>query len=86
MKVTTYKCVDVVCECDVEIEDFVDELSSRVREADPQYLRRLLSAMDGITRILARIPDEVITAFPPEAREILAGRLAKEGARWDTVP
>lgn len=86
MKVTTYKTVDVECECDVEIEDFVNELESRVNEADSQYWRRLLPAMDAITRIMARIPDEVIKSFPQEAREILAGRLTHEGARWDTVP
>lgn len=82
MKVTTWKTVEVECECDVEIEDILIEFGERVDESQHDYWRRMMPAIDCITKILARVSYETIATVKPEVREIVRQRLSDQAARW----
>ena len=82
MKVTAWKTVEVECECDVEIDDMLSEFSQRVEESTADYWRRMLPAVDRMTRIMERIGDETIAAVKSEHKAIIKQRLTEQAARW----
>lgn len=82
MKVTAYKTVEVECEVDVEPEDIVREFGQRAGEASAKYFRRLIEAMDSMTRIMDGIGADVIAAMPERARTVIGERLEAQAARW----
>lgn len=84
MKVTMYKTVDVEAEVDVDIDDIIAEFSQRVGEADETYWRRTITALDSMTRIFAKLPDNVIAAFPKDAKNTLHDRLLTQAHRYCT--
>jgi hypothetical protein len=86
MKVTAYKTVECECECDVSMDDILQEFSARQDEAEETHWRRLIPAVDAMTRILANISDDVIAAMPVAARETLRERLATQASRYETKP
>lgn len=69
-------------EAEVDIDCILDEFSRRVGESEPTYFRRLGPVLDSITKILARVPDEVIAAIPSDARNEVQRRLNVESERW----
>ena len=82
MKVTTWKTVEVECECEVEMDDMLNEFSQRVEESSSEYWRRMLPAMDRMTRIIERISDETIAGVKSDHRVIIKTRLIEQAARW----
>lgn len=82
MKVTTWKTVEVECECDVEPDDILNEFAQRVDEATADYWRRMLPAVDLMTRIMSRVSDDVIAGVKPEHRSVIRQRLQDQAARW----
>lgn len=82
MKITAYKTVDVECECDVDNDAIVAEFSQRVGEADADYWRRAIPAIDCITRILLEVKPEVIAEVPESGRAIVAKRLMDAAKAW----
>ena len=82
MKVTAWKTVEVECECDVEINDMLSEFSQRVEESTADYWRRMLPAVDRMTRIMELIGDETIAAVKSEHKAIIKQRLTEQAARW----
>lgn len=84
IKVRTYKTVEIDCDVEVSIEDVLDEFGRRIDE-DPDK-RWLLSTLDWITRMLARVPGEAIEGLPAEGRTILCERLMTEAGRYDPAP
>lgn len=83
MKVTAYKTVDIETEVDVEMDDIIREFSQRQDEATETYWRRIIPALDAMTRIMASIPDSVIAVFPDAACETLCERLMNQASRYD---
>ena len=83
MRVTTWQTVEVQCECDVETDDIIAEFSQRQEEATETYWRRLIPALDSMTRIMASVTDETIAAMPFAACETLRERLATQAARYE---
>ncbi len=59
MKVNVYKTVDVECECDVSLDDCINEFFD-IAEKDKEMPRRLLLAVDAATKILDRITPEMV--------------------------
>ena len=86
MKVTAYKTVDVECECEVDSDAIVAEFSQRVGEASADYWRRIVPAIDCITRILGEVNPEVIDAIPAQGRAIVAKRLLDAAKQWEVQP
>jgi hypothetical protein len=82
MKVRTYKTIDIDVEVDVDLDAFLSELGTRCEEAAPDFTRQMLSGMDCLTRIAARVSDEVVAKFPADARRILAERFQAEATRY----
>lgn len=82
MKVTAWKTVEVECEVDVELEDMLNEFAQRVDESSQDYWRRMLPAMDRMTRIMERISDETIDAVKSEHRWVIKQRLQEQCERW----
>ena len=82
MKVTAWKTVEVECECDVEIEQVLQEFAQRVDESSKNYYRRLVPCIDWMTRMLAKIGDETIEAMPDSARIEVTKRLSAEAERY----
>ena len=89
MKVTAWKTIEVEVECEVETDAIIAEFSQRVGEADKDYWRRALPAIDCITRILGEVKAEVIAAVPENGRAVVVARLIAEVDRWkvkETTP
>ena len=82
MKVTTWQTVEVECECEVEMDDMLDEFSQRVDESSAEYWRRMLPAMNRMTRIMERISNEAIAGVKSDHRVIIKTRLIEQAARW----
>lgn len=82
MQVTAYKTVDIECEVEIDMDDILSEFSQRADESGDTYWRRLMSAMDTMTRIMAKISDETISAMPASSCNILCERLAIQAARY----
>jgi hypothetical protein len=80
--VRAWKTVEVECECDIGTEQIINEFSERVDESAPDYWRRLLPAIDCMTRALARISDDTIVAMSVVDREEVRKRLQCEAERW----
>ena len=83
MQVTAYKTVEIETEIEININDIIHEFSARRDEATETYWRRLVPALDAMTRIMANIPDEVIAAMPDAACETLCERLMNQAMRYD---
>ena len=86
MQVMAWKNVDIETEVTIEMDDIIAEFSQRQDEATETYWRRLIPALDSMTRIMASIPDEVIAAFPDAACEQLCERLMTQASRYDRAP
>ena len=86
MKVTAWHSLDVEFEADVSFDDVLTEFGKIVEGASSDRHAVLLGSLDWITRILARVPDDVIAAMPERAREILCERLCGEAGRYDPAP
>ncbi len=85
MIVTIWKNVEVEAEAEVSIDDMVREFGARKDEASADYYRRLIPAIDAMTRILSGIPDDVIHAIPEQARRVISERLRRDAERfWKT--
>ena len=82
MQVTVYQTVYVECVCDVHMDDIVAEFERRKDESTEHYWRRLIPALDAMTRIMAGVPDDVIAAIPLEANMILRLRFSAEVERY----
>ena len=82
MIVTAWKTVEVECECDVEVDDIISEFSQRQSESSETYWRRLIPAIDAMTRIMANITDETITSFPVDVRAKIHERLTNQAERY----
>ena len=86
MKVSFCENVDVEGVVDVDFDDVLSELSVELESADKdKALRRAVSVMDRLTRILAAISDETIAAMKPEHAAVIRDRLLTESARWPVV-
>ncbi len=83
MQVTVWKTVEVEAEATVEMDDIIAEFSQRQDEATETYWRRLIPALDSMTRIMASIPNGVIAAFPDSACNTLCERLTTQASRYD---
>lgn len=83
MQVTACKSVDIECEVEIDMDDILAEFSQRQDEATDTYWRRLVSAMDAMTRIMANVTDETIAAMPNAACETLCERLMNQASRYD---
>ncbi len=83
MKVTAYKTVDIEAEVEIDMDDIIQEFSMRQDEATETYWRRLVPALDAMTRIMANIQDEVIAAMPNAACQTLCERLTKQACRYE---
>ena len=79
MKVRAYKTIDVDFEADIDIDDVMAEMSERIKEGGRAWL---CCALDCLTRMLNRVGPEAINGLPPDARRILAERLAGEAKRY----
>lgn len=58
MKVNAYKTVEVECEVEVSLDDCINEMMDIANNTDG--VRRKLSAIDGATKILAKIGPEYL--------------------------
>jgi hypothetical protein len=83
MQVTACKTVEIETEVEIDTDDIIREFSARQDEATATYWRRLVPALDAMTRIMANIPDEVIAAMPDAACETLCERLMDQAMRYD---
>jgi len=83
MQVTAYKTVEIETEVEIDMDDILLEFSLRKDEASDTYWRRLMPALDAMTKIMANIPDDVIAAFPDAACELLCERLMNQASRYD---
>lgn len=83
MQVTAYKTVEIETEVEIGMDDIIAEFSMRQGEATETYWRRLVPAIDAMTRIMANIPDEVIAAMPNAACETICERLMNQAMRYD---
>ena len=81
MKVTAYKTVDVECECDVCVEDLLNEFIVEISQ-DEAGPNRLTAYLDAITRILARVTPEQLARIRPEPRAELLKRLEVEVEKY----
>lgn len=61
MKVNTWKNVDIECEVDVSLEDCINEMFDIANSEDGW--RRKISAVDGATKILQKIPPEMFAEY-----------------------
>lgn len=82
MKISTWKNIEVEVECEVSTDDILNEFSQRIQESSADYWKRMLPAMDFMTRMMANISDETIASVKPEHREIIKSRLIEQSARW----
>lgn len=83
MKITVSKNIDVDLEVDVGLEDLLDEFTCMLTE-DPVG-RRAKIIPDACTRLLAKIPDELIDQYDERAHAEVRRRLINELARWNKV-
>ena len=83
MQVTAYKTIEIETEGEIDTEDILREFSMRQDEATATYWRRLIPALDAMTRIMANVPDDVIAAMPDAACETLCERLMDQASRYD---
>lgn len=84
MQVTAWKTVEVECEVEVSTGDIIAEFSRRQDEAESGYWRRLVVALDLMTRIMANVSDKTIQSMPDAARKTLRDRLISEAKRYDS--
>lgn len=82
MKVTAVKAIDVEFDTYVDMHDMMNEFSQRAEESTPDYWRRMLPAMDRMTRIMELISDETIASVQSEHKAIIAVRLKEQADRW----
>ena len=82
MKVTAYKNIDVEVEVDIDLDEFIAEFRERTNVASETHWRRMLEAMDAMTRIMATINLKTIAAIPKVGRELIATRLSDQSDRW----
>jgi molecular chaperone GrpE (heat shock protein) len=80
--VTIWKTIEVQAEAEVSIDDMIREFGARKDEASADYYRRLIPAIDAMTRILSGIPDEVIHEIPERARRVISERLRRDAERF----
>jgi hypothetical protein len=87
MRCTVEKSIDIVAEVDVDLDDVIDELFSRIAECQeddrPKKWRPVLHVVDAATRLLKAIPDEAIANFPADAVTEARKRLQAEFDRYD---
>lgn len=82
MRVNAWKNIDVEVEVEVDLNTVLSEFFDRAKEATPDYYRRFLPVLDSVTKILAKMSDDVIAALPSEARKILCERLQGQAKRY----
>lgn len=79
MRVKTWKTIDIECDVDVSFDDVLAEFLERTAHGGS---RLVLAMLNDMTRILQRIPDEVIVAMPLEAQQEVRRRLDVEARRY----
>lgn len=84
MKVTTLETIEVEVEANITFEDICSEFGELVDAATPENYRGALSTIDFITRLMDRVPDEVIGRFKQEHRDIIHQRLTAQAERYTT--
>lgn len=79
MKVTASVDVVTEVEVDVSIDAILFEFAERIEGG---RLREVGPVVDSMTRMLAAMPNELITSFPEFARKLVHERLLTEAERW----
>jgi len=80
MLVTVYKTVDIETEVSVDIDELVQEINSRVDEAEPQHHRRLVEGIASMLGIFLKIDQRVI---PPATRQLIFEKLTEAAKRFE---
>lgn len=86
MKLTTCKNIDVECEVEVDLNDVLIEWSERLEAMESSGSKRsCLPVLDGITRLIERIPGDVFLELTPEQWEIVSPRIAHMVRNMPTI-
>ncbi len=81
MRIRSCKTIDVEFEADVNVDDLLYEMGARIDEGE-DFPRRLVSTIDVLTRMLARVEGDWIAAMKPEHRAEIANRLEAQLGRY----
>lgn len=81
-RVKCFKTIDLEFDADVDIDDVIAEMQTRVEDMNGEKWCPARWVLDPCTRILAGLTDEWIAGLPESARAEVHRRLTEQAKRY----